>query len=120
MCYLNFFNFNTSLLTDITPEGDYYIDSYAFLDYLAKFQAFYFHEACISNNNTIVSLALRICDLDLRGYLMWFKIYWKSILQKPPKPFISFMISSYFGHKAIVKLLLKISKAGVDWKNKSG
>ena len=120
MRYLNFFNSDASLLTDTTPEGDHHIDSHAFLDYSAKFWALHFHEACISNDDAIVSLALRICDPDSRGCSTWFEIYWKSALQKSPKPFTSLTISSYFGHEAVVKLLLETSKAGVDWKDKRG
>ena len=118
--YLNFFNSDASLLTDTTPEGDHHIDSHAFLDYSAKFWALHFHEACISNDDTIVSLALRICDPDSRGCSTWFEIYWKSTLQKAPKPFTSLTILSYFGHEVVVKLLLKTSKAGIDWKDKRG
>ena len=118
--YLNFFNSDASLLTDTTPEGDCHIDSHAFLDYSAKFWALHFHKACIRNDDAIIYLALRICDPDSRGCSTWFEIYWKSALQKPPKPFTSLTISSYFGHKAVVKLLLETSKAGIDWKDKGG
>ncbi|KAF2181465.1 purine and uridine phosphorylase [Zopfia rhizophila CBS 207.26] len=67
--YLNFLNSDASLLTDTTLEAGHYIDSYAFLDYSAKFWGLHFREACISNDDAVMALlALRICNPDSKAY----------------------------------------------------
>ncbi|RYO78317.1 hypothetical protein DL764_010131 [Monosporascus ibericus] len=118
--YLNFFNSDASLLTDATLEASHHIDSHAFLDYSAKFWGIHFREARIRNDAATVNLALGICDPDSRGYSTWFNIYWKSIHWEFPEHFTNLMISSYFGHEAVVKRLLETDKADVDWKNEDG
>ena len=106
--YLNFFSSNANLLIGTTLECNHHIHSHAFLDYSAEFWALHFREACISNDDAaIVPLALRICDPDSIAYWVWFRIYEVSRYTEMYQFFTGLLVVSYFGHSAVVKLLLK-------------
>ncbi|KAK2468670.1 hypothetical protein H9L39_19829 [Fusarium oxysporum f. sp. albedinis] len=64
--YLNFFNSNTSLLTDMDGEAGHCIDKHPFLDYSAKTWGAHFRKAVMIDDATIIPFALRICDSDHR------------------------------------------------------
>ena len=115
--YLNFFNSNTSLLTDTTEEAGHHIDSHTFLDYSAKFWGLHFREACISNDDAaMASLALRICDPDSKAYSVWFKIYCETIFfTENPRFSTGLIVASYFGHGAVATLLVE---KGADLESK--
>ncbi len=112
--YLNFFNTEVNLLRDKNEEAGCYIDDRAFLDYSAENWGLHFREARISNETSIISAALRICDLDSKSYSIWFEIYWKTTNMKAPKYFPGLMVGSYFGHGAVVQQLLATGAADVE------
>ena len=116
--YLNFLNSDLTL-TDTNREASYYNNNYAFLDYSAKNWGTHFRVANISNNADIVPFALRICDSDSKSYSAWFKIYWKTKNAELPRHFLDLMVASYFGHEAVVKLLLE-KGAEVDSESDNG
>ncbi|KAH7151960.1 hypothetical protein B0J13DRAFT_594004 [Dactylonectria estremocensis] len=92
--YLNFFNSNISLPPDANGEAGSSFDRRAFLDYSAQTWGAHFREAGFIDDAAIIPFALRICDPDSNSYRVWFKIYWETT-------------PSYYGHRVIVKLLLK-------------
>ncbi|KAL6406253.1 Ankyrin repeat domain-containing protein 50 [Ilyonectria robusta] len=104
--YLNFFNSDVNLPTDANVEAGHSVDSHAFLDYSAKTWGDHFREAGVIDDDAIVRSALRICDPDSKCYAAWFKIYWNTTYMLAPK-FTGLMVASYFGHSAVVKLLLQ-------------
>ncbi|EXL39845.1 hypothetical protein FOCG_17555 [Fusarium oxysporum f. sp. radicis-lycopersici 26381] len=105
--YLNFFNSNVSLLIDADLGSGYSFDRYAFLDYSAQNWGAHFREASIMDDDTIVPLALRICDPGSKSYSVWFIMYWKTTSMTTTKYFTNLMVASYYGHRAVIKLLLK-------------
>ncbi|KAH6960053.1 hypothetical protein BKA56DRAFT_647910 [Ilyonectria sp. MPI-CAGE-AT-0026] len=105
--YLNFFNSNVSLPTDANGEAGHSFDRYAFLDYSAQTWGAHFREAGIIDDAAIIPFALRICDPDSKSYSVWFGIYWKTTVMWTPKYFTDLMVASYYGHRAVVKLLLE-------------
>ncbi|KAK7428976.1 hypothetical protein QQZ08_004488 [Neonectria magnoliae] len=105
--YLNFFDSNVSLPTDATREAGHSIDRHAFLDYSAQTWGAHFREAGIIDDAAIISFALRICDPDSKSYSVWFGNYWKTTYRETTKYFTDLMVASYYGHRAVVKLLLE-------------
>jgi len=107
--YLNFFGSDSRLLADSTPEASYYVDSYAFLDYSAKFWDPHFREARIGDNDNdvaIARLALGIPNPGSKVYLVWSQIYWEAKYQHNLVFPTGLIVVSYFGHSAVVRLLL--------------
>ncbi|KAH8652926.1 hypothetical protein BGZ61DRAFT_281830, partial [Ilyonectria robusta] len=105
--YLNSFNSNVSLATDANREAGHSIDTHAFLDYSAQTWGAHFREASIIDDAAIIPFALRICDPDSKSYSVWFRIYWETTHMRTAEHFTDLMIASYYGHRAVVKLLLK-------------
>ncbi|KAL3587781.1 hypothetical protein FPOAC2_13692 [Fusarium poae] len=104
--YLNFFNSNASLLTDIDGAAGYDAGKYPLLDYSAETWGTHFREAGFMDDDSIVPLALRICDTASKSYSLWFRIYWETLGRRTTKCFTDLMIASFYGHYVIVKLLL--------------
>ncbi|KAH7228472.1 uncharacterized protein BKA55DRAFT_483902, partial [Fusarium redolens] len=104
--YLNFFNSNVSLPTDLNGKAGHSFDRYTFLEYSAQTWGTHFREACVINGAAIIPLALRICNPDSNSYSAWFGIYWKTTGMMTTKYFTDLMIASYYGLHAAVKLLL--------------
>ncbi|KAL6857555.1 Ankyrin repeat A protein 2 [Amphichorda felina] len=105
--YLNLMNSDFRLRAHANGESSHTIDSQAFLDYSAKTWGTHFREASISDNATIVSSALRICDPNSKVHAIWFRIYWKTTFMVTTRNFTDLMLASYYGHRAVVKLLLE-------------
>ncbi|KAH7173109.1 hypothetical protein DER46DRAFT_596919 [Fusarium sp. MPI-SDFR-AT-0072] len=105
--YLNFFNSDVSLPTGANGEAGHSIDSYAFLDYSAKTWGAHFREAGIIDDAAIIPFALRICDPDSNSYTVWFRLYWGTKYMEVTEHFTDLMLTSYYGHRVIVKLLLE-------------
>ncbi|KKK20668.1 hypothetical protein ARAM_000349 [Aspergillus rambellii] len=103
--YLDFLN-NESFL-DAKREDHQLLDLYTFLDYSAKNWDAHYLEASSSMCADLISSALSICDPKSRSWSAWFKTYRESKDRGPPNTFTSLMISSYFGHVDIVRLLLE-------------
>ncbi len=118
VAYLNFLN-SDDIPTVASGETGQGLQRYTFLDYSAKNWGLHFLEARISKDARIVPPTLRICDPDLRSCSTWFKIYWNSRWQKTLEHLTSLMISSYFGHEALVRLQLE-KGAAVESKDDDG
>jgi ankyrin repeat domain-containing protein 50 len=93
-----------------------YVNDHIFLDYSAKNWAAHFHKSHIGDNIVIESL-LRICDVTSNYCLTWFRVYWTSTHMDFPENFTTLMIASYFGLRAVVKVLLEIDSSGLDSKD---
>ncbi|KAK2600219.1 hypothetical protein QQS21_005015 [Conoideocrella luteorostrata] len=128
--YLNFFNSDNSLPADANREGHRPIHSHAFLDYSAKSWGSHFREASIMDNAAIVPYALRISHPDSKSYSAWSRIYWWTTEIKATD-FTDLLVSSYFGHTSVVKLLLErgadveakdseYSRTPLSWAAKNG
>lgn len=107
VAYLNCFNSNGSILKVANGGAGNPIDYHAFLDYSAKNWATHFREAGIAHDDPIVLFVLKICDMDLGSYSAWFVTYWKTTGLKTTRNFTNLMLSSYFGHDNVVKLLVE-------------
>lgn len=94
-----------------------YVDSHVFLNYSAKHWTVHFHESHFEGDAVIRSL-LRICDASSNRCLTWLRVYWTSTHTDFPKKFTTLMIASYFGLRAVVKLLLKMDS--IDLNSKDG
>ncbi|KAH7115490.1 hypothetical protein B0J13DRAFT_653898 [Dactylonectria estremocensis] len=105
--YLKFFNSNVNLPIDTNREAGHSFDKHAFLDYSAQTWGAHFREAGINDDAAIIPFALRICDPDSNSYTVWFKIYWKTTRMRTTEYFTDLILGSYYGHRAIVKLLLE-------------
>jgi len=87
-------------------QWDLYFRNYRpFLEYFAENWCSHFREAGISSETSIASSALKICNPDSNGYLVWSEVYWKTIGILVPKYFTSLMAASHFGHLSIIQLL---------------
>ncbi|OAQ58085.2 ankyrin repeat domain-containing protein [Pochonia chlamydosporia 170] len=109
--YLNFLNCDFSLPIDPNEETCNSVKRHAFLDYSAKAWGSHFREAGITEDDPIMPSALKICDPDSKIYSVWFKIYWQTTYRRATGDFTGLMLPSYYGHQAVVKLLLE---AGAD------
>ncbi|OKL62160.1 hypothetical protein UA08_02170 [Talaromyces atroroseus] len=105
--YLNLLNSDAIVSTDAKEEVSPSIHSRSFLDYSAKFWGAHFREAKITDDADIIPIALRICDPDSKSYLTWFRIFWQTVRIRATENFTDLMVASYFGHEAIVKILLE-------------
>ncbi|EJT68836.1 hypothetical protein GGTG_13589 [Gaeumannomyces tritici R3-111a-1] len=98
------------LRTDENVEAD-------FLNYSAKNWGAHFREANIVDGAAIIPFALRVCDPNSKCHSAWFDIYWQLEMQSSYSGFTNLIIASYFGHEAVVKLLLDTGKVDVDSKD---
>ncbi|EXA28422.1 hypothetical protein FOVG_19972 [Fusarium oxysporum f. sp. pisi HDV247] len=104
--YLNSFNSNVGLLTDLDGKVGRCADRHPFLEYSAETWGAHFRKAEFIDDNSIIPFALGICDTGSKSYSVWFRIYWKTSGWSTTKYFTDLMIASYYGHGVIVKLLL--------------
>jgi ankyrin repeat protein len=67
----------------------------------------------------MLPLYLKLYDILSERFQTWFNIYWRSAYPWESKPgFTSTtLLASYFGHEAVVKLLLATGKVDVDSKD---
>ncbi|KJK73966.1 hypothetical protein H634G_10755 [Metarhizium anisopliae BRIP 53293] len=106
MLYLNLFNSVVSLPNNGDEDSAHYDGSLAFLDYSAKTWSAHFREANTKVNADMVLLASTLCDPHSKTYLIWFRVYWRSIDINTPKHFTDLMVASHLGLIAVVKRLL--------------
>jgi len=78
-----------------------------FLDYSAKNWAAHFREAGIGSEEAIATSALSICETGKEPYETWSAEYASNRFTHFPKSASSLIVASYFGLKAVVKLLLE-------------
>ncbi|RYP65038.1 hypothetical protein DL771_008492 [Monosporascus sp. 5C6A] len=115
--YLLFEEFSSSPLVmdseakalDILGTVDRYTNKHEFLDYAAKHWANHLKETETGKETALLKSGLEVCNADSTRFLTWFQVYWTTVdsLWLCPKNFTNLMVWSYFGHEAIVRLLLK-------------
>ncbi|KAL6887036.1 hypothetical protein GGI43DRAFT_264528 [Trichoderma evansii] len=117
--YLDLFNSNPSPTINVNKKANYLTDSNTFLNYSAENWGAHFREAHIINNAAIIPATLRIYNSSSKSCLAWFKIYQRSTYQSPTGKFIELIAASYYGHHAIVKLLVE-KGANIEAKDSDG
>lgn len=103
------------------PETDKNIKDFAFLDYSAPFWPDNFREANVEHDAVMTSLALRLCDPEIKGYSIWSEIHDRSnhdFKVSSLRPTLN--IASILGIQVVVKLLLARSDIDVNSKDYYG
>jgi hypothetical protein len=109
---------NNETESDADNETDLYINEDIFLDYSARHWATHFRETQMSSNEALILSVLKICEADSKSFSTWFDIYLeREAYLSITGPFPTIMTTSYFGHEAVVKLLLDTSKVNVNLGN---
>ncbi|KAK6447234.1 hypothetical protein FP744_10003484 [Trichoderma asperellum] len=120
--YLNSLDGDLSLSTDAISDGNRALHDDDFLDYSASFWGAHFHEAKFEDGDTILPLALRICNPTSKSFSKWFKlqsIHYEEGKKANPMRFTKLMVAAYFGHHVLVKLLLQ-QGADIEAKDDQG
>ncbi|KAL3439834.1 purine and uridine phosphorylase, partial [Aspergillus insuetus] len=107
VCYLNFFNCDTTISANADKDNSNITGSHDFLHYSAKTWTTHFREAGIIPAATILPSVLRICDTDSRSYAAWFGIFWETTNFSKTEHFSNLMLASYCGHYALARVLLE-------------
>jgi len=81
---------------------------HAFLDYSAKHWAAHFRELPADIQRAMTPSVLRLCNIDSRNHLTWFRIYWTGTNTDFPEGANALTIASYFGLTNTVERLLKM------------
>ena len=102
----------------IQEKVERYTTEHVFLDYAAKHWATHFREA---KELSILKSWLEVCDTRSKRFLTWFQVYWSAVNVdfQCPQNFTALIVGSYFGHEAILRLLLG-HKADVKIKDNRG
>jgi ankyrin repeat protein len=92
---------------------------HGYLDYASKFWAIHYQAGQIGETVEILPSYLKLCDIPSKRFQTWFNIYWESAHPWESNPgFTSTtLLASYFGHEAVVKLLLATGKVDVNSKD---
>jgi ankyrin repeat protein len=91
-----------------------------FLGYASIFWAQHFREAKTREGTVVFNSAIEICNPQSKWFQIWFPVYWRAMYgsSQCPKDFTDLMVSSYFGHEEVVKMLLpKVSGVDVNFKD---
>ncbi|KAI0862797.1 hypothetical protein F4860DRAFT_97630 [Xylaria cubensis] len=106
--YLDFLNYDGFLIGG-GLETNERLGSYTLLDYSVQNWSDHFLEARFSKDAGIIPCILRICNPDLNSCSTWFNIWWDNYESRyyKPEPLAGLIISSYFGHEVIARLLIK-------------
>ena len=104
--------------TPVDEQVDRYTRGHDFLDYAAKHWAAHFQNAKIQEKAALLKSTLEVCDTRSKRFMTWFQVYWIDIKPYSPCPqnFTDLMVGSFFGHEAVVRLLLE-KGANVDSKD---
>ncbi|KAL6690214.1 hypothetical protein J3F84DRAFT_405362 [Trichoderma pleuroticola] len=115
--YLNLLNSSPGPITEADGKTNY---STAFLSYSAENWGAHFREAKIVDGAAIIPVALKICDPGLKSFSTWYTIYRQSCKTFCPRGSpTNLIIASYYGHYAVVRLLLN-KGANVEAKDEIG
>ena len=98
-------------------------EGHDFLDYAASFWTTHFRKAQSIATDMTSRSALKLCDTRSKRFENWFKKYWEIRHQRyksAPQLCCSLMVASYFGHDAMVTLLLNTSEVEVNAKDING
>ncbi|KAL7903775.1 hypothetical protein GGI35DRAFT_291694 [Trichoderma velutinum] len=117
--YLDLFNSRVSPTIKSKGKSSFVTDSNAFLNYSAENWGAHFREAYITDDAAIIPVMLRICDPGSKSFSAWFRIYQQSNYQSPNGNLTELIIASYYGHRAVVKLLVNRG-ADTEVKDTSG
>ena len=115
--YLDLLNFESSPPTGAKGQDAHLVGGGAFLHYSARNWTSHFKEADIGDDDDILPFALRICNPNCRSLSEW----WRLTIERWEHPgnLTDLMIASYYGHRAVVKLLLE-KGADTDAKDSGG
>lgn len=82
--------------------------NHGLLDYAARHWVVHFQEAKIMGDDSVLNLAVDVCDLGSNQVFKWFSMYWCLNRSNSDcrQNFTSLMVASYFGLQAIIKLLI--------------
>ncbi|KAL6905023.1 hypothetical protein GGI43DRAFT_298546 [Trichoderma evansii] len=112
--HLLFTEFETHPLDEfIGGDVSHYLRNHVFLDYSAANWATHFRASDIEENE-VIELLERICDVRSRRCLTWFRIYWASTQTNFPRGFTTIMIASYFGLEKLVEHQLELDDVEID------
>ncbi|OCK95360.1 ankyrin, partial [Cenococcum geophilum 1.58] len=94
-------------------------ENHGYLSYAARFWATHYRQAQKRATDEILQSVLKICDTHSPRFQNWFNVYWNMVHPYISTPGFtsSIMVGSYFGHDAVVKLLLETGKVEVDSKD---
>ena len=118
--YLEFLNSEDVVLFYENGETSQHTDTHVFLDYSATNWAAHFREASVNSDEALTRSVLKICGPDSKSCLVWFKIFWTYQGYEYSECFPPIMIASFFGHEAVVRLLLETGKVDPDSKDYTG
>ncbi|KAL6808800.1 hypothetical protein V8C40DRAFT_259353 [Trichoderma camerunense] len=105
--YLNLFNSDLGSTIKANETTNYLTDRNSFLDYSAKHWVSHFREAQVIDGAAIIPASIRIYDTSLKSYLKWFTIYRQHTANRPAGNLTDLILASYYGHRAIAKLLIE-------------
>jgi hypothetical protein len=95
--------------------------NHGYLGYAARFWATHYQQTQGRATDEMLQLVLKICDTHSPQFQNWFNVYWNMVhpysFTPTPQFTSSIMVGSYFGHEAVVKLLLETGKVEVDSKD---
>ena len=114
--HLLFIDFETHPLSEKGMLSQY-VDGHVFLDYSANHWTTHVLESHIQDNNPLAQSILRICDVNSKRCLTWFRIYWTSTSTDFPERFTTLMIASYFGLEIVVNHLLRMGGINLNSKD---
>jgi hypothetical protein len=105
---------------EANPETDSNIDYPVFLDYSATYWPGHFRGGDIGQDAIVASLALRLCDPDIKGFSIWSQIHDRGhgfFMYSVGRIDRGLNVASILGLEAIVKLLLARSDINADSKD---
>jgi ankyrin repeat protein len=108
-------------LAEANPETDSNINYPVLLSFSATYWPEHFREGNIGQDARVASLALRLCDPDIKGFPIWTKIYDRSLkdsIGQIGQNDRGLNVASILGVEAIVKLLLARSDIDANSKDK--
>lgn len=104
LCILYLDHLNNS---DLSSRSWPYDSGLTLLRYAAQTWGDHLREAHITDGDAIIPFVLGICDPTSKVCLQWLSMYCDNAYKRKLKNMTNLMITSYFGHYVIVKVLLE-------------